>query len=487
MRMGLEQRLTQELRLTPQLILNMQLLQLSSLDLEGLVRQELEENPALEQSADAAEGVDAAALQEPADPLADAAGTVQADVAQETSDGAAEASAVKSDFDYTVADLMPTDDYRASASAASDGDDEGDGAGADLSPAPERNLVETLMPRLRDSLNEEDAALAQYVIESLDEDGFLTMTDEEVAAARGVDVGRVRSIVYAIQRLEPGGLACRDTRESLAVQLELAGYEPQSLERRLVGDLWELLKHKQLARIARLCSVTEEDIHAAFRTLGALETRPARQFSAEQTSYVAPDYSVEWRGEELVGVPTDESFPRLRLSQRYVDILRNPSGFSREQVAFAREKFNRALMFLRAIESRRRTLRKLTELIIERQRDFFEHGSEHMKPATLRDAAGYLGVHASTVSRAIAGKYLETTFGIFPYKHFFTVGSGNKARTSIKEKIAQIIERESKTSPLSDDDIVGRLKMDGVSISRRTVAKYRDELGIPGRNERRGF
>jgi RNA polymerase sigma-54 factor len=144
-------------------------------------------------------------------------------------------------------------------------------------------------------------------------------------------------------------------------------------------------------------------------------------------------------------------------------------------------------MFLRAIESRRRTLRKLTELIIERQRDFFERGIEHMKPATLRDAAGYLGVHASTVSRAIAGKYLETTFGIFPYKHFFTVGSGNKARTSIKEKIAQIIERESKTSPLSDDDIVGRLKMDGVSISRRTVAKYRDELGIPGRNERRGF
>ncbi|MFO7652013.1 MAG: RNA polymerase factor sigma-54 [bacterium] len=484
MRMGLEQRLTQELRLTPQLIMNMQLLQLSSLDLEGLVRQELEENPALEQSADAAEGADAAGLQGLGESLVDAAGPVQADVAQETSGGAVEANALKSDFDYTVADLMPNDDYRP-ATGVSNEDDEG--AGADLSPAPERNLVDTLMPRLRDSLNEEDAALARYVIESLDEDGFLTMTDEEVATARCADVGRVRSIVYALQRLEPGGLACRDTRESLDVQLELAGYEPMSLERRLVGDLWELLKHKQLARIARLCSVTEEDIHAAFRTLGALETRPARQFSAEQASYVAPDYSIEWRGEELVGVPTDESFPRLRLSQRYVDILRNPAGFTREQVAFAREKFNRALMFLRAIESRRRTLRKLTELIIERQRDFFERGSEHMKPATLRDAAGYLGVHASTVSRAIAGKYLETTFGIFPYKHFFTVGSGNKARTSIKEKIAQIIERESKTSPLSDDDIVGRLKMDGVSISRRTVAKYRDELGIPGRNERRGF
>ncbi len=484
MRIGIEQRLAQELRLTPQLILNMKLLQMSSLDLEALVREELENNPALEEPLGAGEGADPAGSVELPEPAVEAPGPAQSDVAQEVGGAADEANAVKSDFDYTVADLMPDDGFSPTPGRSGEDDEL---TGVELAAGPEQTLADTLLPRLRDQLSTEDAELAEFIVESLDEDGFLTMTEEEIASARGVDLGRVRALVYAIQRTEPGGLACRDCRQSLDVQLELAGYDPQSLERRLVGDLWELLKKKQLARIARVCAVSEDDVQAALRTIAGLETRPARRFSGAVTSYVAPDYSVEWRGDELVGVPTDESFPRLRLSQRYLDILRNPAGFTKEQVAFAREKFNRALMFLRAIESRRRTLRKLTDLIIERQRDFFEKGIEHMKPATLREAAGYLGVHASTVSRAIAGKYIETQFGIFPYKHFFTAGAGNTARTSIKEKVAQIIERESKTSPLSDDEIAGRLKMDGVSISRRTVAKYRDELGIPGRNERRGF
>jgi RNA polymerase sigma-54 factor len=478
--MGLEQRLSQELRLTPQLILNMKLLQLSSLDLEGMIREELEQNPACSR----ADGLEARTADTAAAEAAPEA-PAQADVAQEVSAASEDTNAVKSDFEYTVGDLMPNDDY-GRGSYGDFGDDE-EREGGDGPVGPEQGLVETLMPRLRDRLSEEDADLAQFIVESLNEDGFLTMGEEEIAEARKADVGRVRSLVYAIQRMEPGGLACHDTRETLDVQLELAGFDPQSLERRMVGDLWELLTKKQLGRIARLCGVDEDGVQAALHTLAGLETRPARKFTGTATAYVSPDYSIEWRGDELVAVPTDESFPRLRLSQRYIDILRSPAGFTKEQVAFAREKFNRALMFLRAIESRRRTLRRLTELIVERQHEFFERGIEHMRPATLRDAAGYLGVHPSTASRAIAGKYIETQFGIFPYKHFFTTGTGNKARTSIKEKIAQIIERESKVSPLSDDDIAARLKLDGVSISRRTVAKYRGELGIPGRNERQGF
>lgn len=475
MRLGLDQRLTQELRLTPQLILNLKLLQLTGLDLETVIERELEQNPALEQADVPAELPDAVG----ADPSVDV--PVQADQAQAAGSEVEQNSAVVSDFDYTIADLMPNDDFGPMAVAVDDTDQDD----TEVWCAGGGSPAEALMPRLRGMLSADDAELAEFVLQSLDEDGFLTLTEEEIATTRGVTVDRVQAVLYVIQRLEPGGLACRNCREALDVQLELAGYGPQSLERRLVGDLWGLLGRRQFARIAKVCGVEVEAVQQAVQSLGRFEPRPARAWSSARTSYVAPDYSVVWRDDKLVAEANDENFPRLRLSQRYRDILRNPDAFTREQVAFAREKFNRALMFLRAIESRRRTLRRLTELIIELQEDFFRRGAEHMRPATLREAAMRLGVHPSTLSRAIAGKYLETPLGIFPYKHFFAAGTGSTARTSIKEKIAQIIACESKTSPLSDDEIVGRLKLAGIAVSRRTVAKYRGEMGIPGCNERR--
>ena len=476
-RLGLEQRFTQ------QLMLVVTILQASQLDLEQMVTHELEQNPALEMADDRQEpGFDerpqTAAADTPETPAA--GGATPDEVRPEP-----EMIATKPGEEYSISELMPDEGFIPTAVYRGGGEEET--SAVDLAAGPGLHVAEAMMPHLRATLSAEDAAVAEYIIESLDEDGFRSMSPEEIAEATGVSVERVQTLLHVIQRLEPGGIACKDVRESFIVQLELAGFDPLSLERRLLTDFWELMMKKQTARVAKLCGVTEDDVRDAIRTIVALESRPARQFASGAPDYVEPDFSVEWRGDELVAVPNDTNFPRLRLSRRYQEILNSPKSFPKEQVAFAREKWQKAQLFLKAIESRRRTLKRLVELIIDDQREFFLHGTEHLKPATLRQAADVLGVHASTASRAIAGKYVETTYGIYPLSYFFKAGAGDKSRTSIKERIQTIIDAENRAEPLSDDAICDMLKAEGTTISRRTVAKYRGELRIAGCNDRKCF
>ncbi|MBM3332422.1 RNA polymerase factor sigma-54 [candidate division WOR-3 bacterium] len=487
MRMGLGLDLKQqlEMRLTPQLILQMKLLQVTALDLEQLVREEMEQNPALEESDGSPSTVEAEVVASLSEPVPEAVAPVPAEnaPAPETHETQIE---TKPGEEYTIGELMPDDGWSPAVRAVAESDDE-QASAVDLAAGPAQRLVECLMPHLRSVLSEDDARVAAYVIESLDDDGFLTMTDDEIAREQDVDPERLRSILYAIQRLEPGGIACHDRRESFLVQLELAGADPASLERKVLTDHWDLLVKKQTAKIAKLCGVTEDEVRRAVQRLMTLETRPARCFAPGTPDYVSPDFSVEWQGDTLVASANDERFPRLRLSQRYIEILKSPKSYTPEQVQFARQKLQRALMFLKGIESRRRTLKRLVELIIDEQRDFFLHGKQHLKPATLRQAADVIGVHASTVSRAIAGKYLETDQGIFPFGYFFKAGAGDKSRTSIKQKIQAIVNAEDRQKPLSDDEICTMLKTERISISRRTVAKYRAELGVPACNDRKCF
>jgi RNA polymerase sigma-54 factor len=291
-------------------------------------------------------------------------------------------------------------------------------------------------------------------------------------------------VLYHVQRIEPGGIGCCSQRCALLIQLELHGHGKDDIEYRLVEQCWEPLLHLQLAKAARLLGTDIEAVKAATGRLVGLEPRPGRRFTRKPAEYVAPDFSVFQRDGKICGDYNDDRIPRLRLARRFVEILRNPRAFPREQVEFARQKYQRAVMLLKAIESRRLTLERLIRVVVRDQADFFQHGPEHLRPATLKDAARELGVHPSTVSRASANKYVETDFGIFPLKHFFKAGAGDKSRASIKELIRQVIDGEDAAAPLSDDLIGGRLKAQGISISRRTVAKYRGELGIPGRNQR---
>lgn len=501
MRFALSHELRQQQILSPQIIQNLKILQLSVLELEQVVRQELERNPLLEEAdalTDTDERIEQVAEQSDDSDIGSAEADFEAvrrDLGGERTDELPkqEAEAGQLDADdigeasvsdeYTIGELMPDD----AVSLPSAGGQAEEAGGAEIATGKAPGLRESFLPLLRSRLSEEDGPLAESLIEFVDEDGFIIVPVEELAAKVNADVERVKRVLHHMQRIPPGGIGCADVRECLLVQLELAACGRESLEWQLLHEHWDLLKRRQTQKVARLCRVSEDDVRQAVERISRLEARPGRRFGGSEPFYVLPDFSVEWNGDQLVAIPTDDRIPRIRLSPRYLDMLRHPSGLSREQLDFVRKKYEAAKMFLRAIESRRRTVKNLVELILREQREFFVNGPEHLRPATLRQAAVVLGVHASTVSRAIANKYLETPFGIFPLKHFFRAGAGNRSRTSIKERITALIESEDKTDPYSDDELTAKLREQGINVSRRTVAKYRAELNLPGCNERKGF
>ena len=473
--LGLSQKLALEQRLTPQLILNLKLLQLPALELEELVKAELEQNPVLESADDGAEQSADAGESEPAP----AEGAPDEEPAPADDNDRLSEGLITGDVN--IEDFFP-DEGPPPASAAAPREDGPDIFETACDPGPD--LRGALMPQLRAQLPVEDAMVAEAILEALNEDGLLTVDHDELAASQGVSPARLRQILSLIQHIEPGGLACRDQQEAFLVQLELHGCAPDCLESRIVAEHWQLLLQAQVAKIARKCGVGEEEVRAAIDTILTLEPKPARRYSKAPTEYVVPDFSVVWRDDRPVAEANDTGQPRLRLARRYVEMLRSPHDFPKDQVRFAREKFNRALMFLRGIESRRRTLRRLMELILEEQGEFFRQGPQFLRPATLRAAAGRLGVHPSTASRATQGKYVETQYGIFPLKYFFKSGAGDHSRASIKQKIRMMIEAEDHARSLSDDEICAALGQEGIKVARRTVAKYRGELDIPGRNQR---
>ncbi|MFO7638029.1 MAG: RNA polymerase factor sigma-54 [bacterium] len=490
MNIGIEHRLGLHLKLHPQVILMLKLLPLTALELESLVRQELEQNPVLEESDDGGfdetgEQVSAAAETGssetsdagPAAPGTEADGTPG--LISETEEGPGVASPESAEF----LSLLDAEDYHLSPRVEGGGSSETDPM--ELTPSEGPGLAEALLPGLRAELTEEDVLIAEVVLQSVDADGLLTVEPAELAETQGLDPTRLEAVLARIRRIEPGGITCRTRPEALLVQLEMHGYAPDSLEYRLVAEHWALLLQVQLGKIARLCGVSERAVHRAAEVIHGLEMRPARRFTVRPTEYVSPDFTVFWRDDKLQFEYNDDREPRLRLARRYVEMLRNPGSYPREQVEFARGKYNRAVLFLKAIESRRLTLRRLMKALLELQYDFFVRGPEHLRSASMRDAADRIDVHPSTVSRAGSGKYVETEFGIFPMKFFFKAGASDKSRVSIKEFIRRMIDGEDPSAPLSDDEIETRLReQHSIKLSRRTVNKYRAELGIPPRSSR---
>lgn len=483
MEQNLKQRLEQ--RLTPQLIMNMKLLELPIMELQQLVRRELEQNPALEQVED---GVDA-----------DAEERVNGDVEFKETQGddslngeiPSEAEKIEKSItgdseEYSFAELLPPDGWDMAGGFFSQNNSE-ELNQTEVMADQCVTMRETVLPQLQAILPPSEAALAEDVVEWLDDNGFLAVTVEELAEKLGVDEIRLRQVIYNLQRIPPGGLGCRNVREALFVQLEVKGYPPDALECRLLTEGWELMERRDTDGLAKRFGRGEDEIRAAIARLLAFETRPARQFVQSAVQYISPDFSVVWQGNRLVPMMNDEVLPRLRISRYFIEILQNPRAYSREQVEYAKKRVEAARALLKAIESRRRMLRRLMEMVLQAQYEFFVNGPEYLRPATLRNAADAIGVHPATVSRAISGKYIETPNGIFPLKFFFQSGTEDISRAAIKEKIKSMIESEDRRSPLKDDEIVARLKAEGIEISRRTVAKYRSEMGIPGSSERRGF
>jgi len=489
-----ELRIEQRMILTPQLLMNLKLLQMPLMELETAVQQELETNPALEELTDdidpesatsetEVELSDAPAPEDAPPPTEDLLNTTETLKTMDEKPEIQELEATMLDKgDIALADFLQDDGYvPPEPMSKADGDRESLEVVSDDTVC----LPDLLLPMLRARTDPSDHALAEVIIDNLDDDGFLAIGRDELAEQMDIPQERVDRVLYVLQHLESGGIGARNIREALILQLEVMGYAPESVEYRILAECYELLTRRQYEQIARLLDVSEARVREAVEGISQLEPRPCRKYGRTNPGYVRPDFTVEWRGDRLTFYATDDSVPRIRISAKYRDMLVNPGNYAREQVEFAKKKAHGAMMLIKGIESRKRTLNRVMTYLLEKQQEFFLNGREFLKSTTIKDAGGMLGIHPSTISRAVQGKYIETPHAILPMRFFFTSGTAGKARHSVKDRIMRLIAAEDKDTPYSDEELAALLEKEGVKISRRTVAKYRGEMDIPGCNERR--
>jgi RNA polymerase sigma-54 factor len=494
----LSQRLSQSLVLAPQLQQSLALLQAPSLELKALVEQELQQNPVLEEISE--QEMD---LREKS-PGSDDSETPEApDYAEPPEDVKADAAAERlandpvDDFQAEFEKLVQMDqDWRDHFSqtntvSRSSAEDEEKREFMFNSLTVEASLAQHLMEQVRDTdLSDEDRGIAELLIGNIDDYGFLMATVEELAASTNLPADKILPVLKVIQGFEPVGVGARDLRECLMLQLERAGKQ-ESIEYRIIRDHMEALGKRKIPEIARGIGQSVDDVQEALARIGRLEPRPGRAFLPVVEQYVAPEVFVVKNGEDFIVTTNDEQIPHLRISNVYKDLM--SAGENNAEVKnYIREKIRAGKFLIKSLHQRQTTICNIGKEIVKRQRDFMEKGVAHLKPMTMSQVADVVGVHETTVSRAVSGKYIQTPQGVFEMKYFFTAGLQNTngadvSNTSVKDMIAEIFKAEDTAKPLSDQEVVKMLTAKGINIARRTVAKYRDELGILPSNLRRVY
>lgn len=479
----LELKLLQKLVLTPQLQMAIKLLQMPQLELSQTLTQELVENPFLEE---VAEDTKEELTREEVESM---------EVQEETDDAESPLERVMSAENLS---RFTVDEYFEERS--SDGRDLGYFTpGTDAPPSFEQfvnqspDIYDHLLWQLRLSdVAEEIRQVGEVVIGNIDENGYLSATDEEIAKSFNADVVMVGKAVELVQSFDPPGIGARDLKECLLLQLRLLGLTGSLAEKIILSDMEELRK-KNYHHIARQHSAPLNDVLAAVKVIEGLEPKPARNFSGADTNYVVPDVFIAKNDEGYQIILNDERLPRLRINSYYKKLLLQKNSFSKEEKEFLDEKLRSATWLLKSLDQRNRTIYRVTESIINFQRDFFDGNVQNLKPLILRNVALDLGLHESTISRVTSNKYMSCGHGVFCFKFFFSSAlqsQGNTdgvSSTSVKDLIKKIVSEEDTKKPLSDQIIVGMLKNNDVTIARRTVAKYREELKIPSQNQRRRF
>ena len=480
MRPGLSQttQLKQELKINPRLYQAMDLLYMPLLDLQQHLKQELLNNPFLEM----AEVEDEEEEQE--------AETAETESAQEPEKQASD----EIDWEEILLD--------------------GFDAGGRREEHEEREYYEPvtvdrrdLADHLRDQitlldLNPRQVVLAEEFIGNIDEDGYLKATLEAIVngvndmvrhaadeAERPDDeelplytVEEAEEMLRTIQNLDPPGVGARDLRECLMLQLQEAGLE-QSVPYRLVRDCFDELINHRWSEISKRFGISPSDVQKAADEIQKLDPKPGIKHSDLSDNYITPDLIVEKIDGRYHVFLNDANLPRLKLSKTYQEIARDKKKFDGESKEFISNKLNSANWMIQAIEQRRQTMLKVMNYIVERQREFFEKGVQFLKPLTLREVAEVISMHESTVSRVTNEKYVQTPRGVLPLKFFFssglsTTGGEDVSARGIKAQIEKLVSDEDPKHPLTDQAIVNILKQNGVQIARRTVAKYRDQLGV---------
>jgi RNA polymerase sigma-54 factor len=332
-------------------------------------------------------------------------------------------------------------------------------------------------------ITDEVALAARAIVGSLDDDGFFVSDCAEIARITGVAPQAAERALAVVQQLDPPGVGARTVTEALSIQAETIGVTSPVLTA-IINDHLDDVAVNHFRKIARALGVTEEQVRDTVETLRSLNPRPAGAFSpGPAPGYVVPDVTLRRFDDEWLVIPNNEAVPTLRVSPRYRSMLRTGSTADDETRRYLKDKIRQAETFMRNVDRRRDTVSRIAQIILEVQQDFFEDGKGDLRPLRLEDVATEIGVHLSTVSRGVTGKYMATPYGLFELKHFFSGGYRSStgmdvAATTVKLRIRTLLEEEEPGKPLSDQRLADALKDNGIDVARRTVAKYREELGI---------
>ena len=466
--MQLTQTLSLQQKLAPQLIQSLQLLQLSALELEQLIKQELELNPVLELEEDEEPPSQEEAPDEEERPDEE---ELTSDFDEEDWTKYLEDAYEMGSRDFGEFEKRDEEEYR-------------------REPKETETLMDRLLFQLRMSVSTpKEQQIGEFILGNLNGDGYLTCPVDEIAESLSVPVEDVERVLEIIQTFDPPGIAARDLRECLMIQLTEKGLE-DSLAMKIVRDHfedWIKWHHPQLAQDL---NISEDELRDALEVISSLNPKPGAELFAEEPRTIVPDVTVEKIDGEYIVILNDRFAPSLRISPAYVALLKDPKTTSSEAKTFILERLNRARWLINSIEQRRSTILKVMNAIIRNQRDFLENGIHYLKPMVLQDVADEIGMHASTVSRVTSGKYVQTPQGVFELKFFFdsklaSMEGEELSVKSVMDRIRHLIEHEDPQMPLSDQQIGDLLNQEGIDIARRTVAKYRDNMRIPSARYRK--
>jgi RNA polymerase sigma-54 factor len=490
--MALEQklnlRLSQRLVMTPSLQQAIKLLQMSKLELQDVLNQEMVENPILE------EEQEEAAQNETTEAAEAAEGTKASETTPPAGEGTPEAPAEKErdsfeeiDFDSYFEEYLDTS-YNPRQYEETE-------------QVPLENILSDhpgLQEYLTWQLSLSDASpavreVAAFLIGNMDEDGYLRVSREEIRAAAfetAPTEADVEAAVALVRFFDPPGIGAFDLPDCLMLQIRALGIENPLIEK-IITEHWAEFLNRQFPQLARTLGIGMSQLQAVVEIVKNLEPKPGRKYSNERTIYVEPDVAVRKVGDEYIIQLNEDGLPKLRISSAYRRMLRGGNGpIGEEAASYLKDKMRSAIWLIKSLDQRQRTIYKVADSIVRHQRAFLDHGIEHLRPLVLRDVANDIGMHESTVSRVVSNKYIHTPRGLFPMKYFFHSGidsttGDDVSSLSIKNKIAKIVQEEDSRKPHSDARIMQKLRAEGIQIARRTVAKYREELRIPSSSQRK--
>ncbi|MCB9520352.1 MAG: RNA polymerase factor sigma-54 [Myxococcales bacterium] len=482
------QQLRQELRMTPQLQQAIKLLQLSRLELMNLVQNEMVENPLLEDDGDRLDGDDGPGpdVESTAAPAPEPTTVPERALDPAPNDSDADGKKAVDEIDWEA--------YIENYSSPLPGS-AGGGLGDEL-PGPEQTLskAEDLVAHLLEQLGtavctDDERVAAEVIIGNLDENGYLRdVTIEELATELNLAVETVEEALLLVQDFDPAGVAARELGECLAIQAAQE-FPGDTLLRKVCSHHISDLERKDYPAIARALGATKAEVLEAHRKILTLDPRPGRRFSAGDPEYITPDIYVVQQGDDWVATLNDDGLPKLRISEYYRSALRSTDESGAKN--YVQERLRSAWWLIKSIEQRQRTILKVTESIIRFQRDFFDKGIDHLRPLVLREVADDIQMHESTISRVTTNKFVHTPRGIYELKFFFNSSIRKEdgddiAAEAVKQRIQKLIDGEDRRHPYSDQQLVELLlDQHGIDIARRTVAKYREMLGILSSSKRR--